>query len=129
MKNKWLIVLSLFLLCTSLVLADVVVLGNGTWKPYLSLDFKEGGFASHVVTEAFKEMGIDVEYEWFGDAWKRAYVEAENDSIDGTLGWSYTAEREKIFFYSPKCRNPRITHPVVFFEVQPHRLGRNYQKS
>lgn len=35
----------------------VVVLANGEWKPYLSKNLVENGFASHVVSRAFEISG------------------------------------------------------------------------
>jgi polar amino acid transport system substrate-binding protein len=102
-----------------MLLADGVVLGNGDWEPYLSPNLKHGGFASHVVTEAFNKMGIEVEYEWFGDAWKRAYLEAVNDKIDGTLVWSHTPEREKEFYYSENDIISGVTTFLYFLKTDP----------
>src|SRR6056297_1189634 len=98
--KKFFFILFLGLFFISIVSAQTVVLGNGEWKPYLSKTLKHGGYASHIVTEAFKNVGVEVEYQWFGDAWARAYSTAETDEIDGTLIWSYEAERAKVFFYS-----------------------------
>ena len=97
-KLAFTLLLALFLF--SIVAAETVVLGNGEWKPYLSKTLKHGGYASHIVTEAFKNVGIEVEYQWFGDSWARAYSTAEADEINGTLIWSYEAERAKSFYYS-----------------------------
>ncbi len=80
--------------------AEEVVLGNGEWKPYQSQELKEGGFASHLVSEVFENIGITVEYKWYGDAWKRAYKEAQRGKTDGTMVWSYKEERAAEFFYS-----------------------------
>lgn len=89
----------LLFLVVSLV-AEKLILANGEWKPYLSQDLKHYGFASHVVTEAFSNAGIDVEYKWYGLSWKRALKDAQRNIIDGTLVWSHKDEREVYMFYS-----------------------------
>ena len=44
---------------------DTIRLTNGEWQPYLSQDVAHHGFASHVVTEAFAQVGVDVEFGFF----------------------------------------------------------------
>ncbi|HOO44480.1 MAG TPA: transporter substrate-binding domain-containing protein [Bacillota bacterium] len=103
--RKLSLVLLLFFVLFSIVISQTVVLGNGEWKPYLSKTLKHGGYASHIVSEAFQNVGVTVEYQWFGDSWARAYSTAQTDEIDGTLIWSYEAERAESFYYS---ENPVI---------------------
>ncbi len=79
---------------------ETVRLANGEWEPYLGKKLKHYGVASHIVTEAFKEIGIKVEFKWYGDSWKRAYRDAKIGKVDGTLVWSVTPEREKEMHYS-----------------------------
>lgn len=91
------------LLLAITLLGQKLVLANGEWKPYLSKDLKHYGFASHVVTEAFKKAGITVEYKWYGDSWKRAYKDAVDNSVDGTLVWSFKEERAEEMYYSKEA--------------------------
>lgn len=84
----------------SVIAGDSVVLSNGEWKPYLSKELKHFGVASHIVTESFKITGHDVEYKWYGDSWKRAYKDALDGKVDGSLIWSKKEERLKEFFFS-----------------------------
>ncbi len=48
--------------------SKTIRLTNG-WQPYLSKDVPHHGFASHIVTEAFALVGVEVEYGFF--PWKR----------------------------------------------------------
>ncbi len=50
--------------------SKVIRLTNGEWQPYLSEDTPHHGFASHIVTEAFALVGVEVEYGFF--PWSRA---------------------------------------------------------
>ena len=79
---------------------EKVIIANGEWKPYLSKELKHGGVSTHIVTEAFKNVDIEVEYKWYGDSWKRAYVDAKNGKTDGTCIWSYKPERAQEMYYS-----------------------------
>jgi len=56
------------------------------------------GMGSHIVTEAFAVMGVEVEYGFF--PWKRAYDVAKRGTWDGTVGWSFSDERGEAFFFS-----------------------------
>lgn len=81
--------------------AEAPKLANGEWAPYLGKNLPHGGSASHIVSAAFKEAGVDVDYVWYGDAWNRAYnLAIKGKEVQGSLGWSYEAKREKDFYFS-----------------------------
>ncbi|MCX4027535.1 transporter substrate-binding domain-containing protein [Endozoicomonas sp. SM1973] len=75
-----------------------VRLTNGEWLPFQSANLKHFGVASHIVTEAFANENVKVEYVFM--PWKRAYIEAKEGRFDGSLIWSPDSEREKDFFFS-----------------------------
>jgi len=93
-----------------------VRLSNGEWPPYLSPDMPHYGIASRIVTEAFAEVGIEVEYDFF--PWSRAYYLAERGEWDGTAVWLKNPERQEAFFYS----DPVISSGYVLF----HRKDFNF---
>ncbi len=69
---KGLSLTALILLCGGVInvrAAETIRLTNGEWQPYLSKDAPHHGFASHIVTEAFALVGVEVEYGFF--PWKR----------------------------------------------------------
>jgi len=96
--------LTLGLVCSPARAAHLVRLTNGEWPPYLSEHLPHYGFASHVVQEAFKSVGVDVKYEFY--PWSRAYANAlqgedeDGHVLHGTLVWIKTPEREASFIYS-----------------------------
>ena len=49
---------------------DTIRLTNGDWQPFMSKNGPHHGIASHVVTEAFALVGVEVEYGFF--PWKRS---------------------------------------------------------
>jgi polar amino acid transport system substrate-binding protein len=75
-----------------------ITLANGEWAPYSSKELKYGGLSTHIVTEAFKLVGIDVTYEYV--PWERGYILAKQGDIAGQLLRSRNAEREKYFLFS-----------------------------
>lgn len=94
------ILLSVFFISTLATAQSTIVLSNGEWEPYLSKKLKHYGVASHIVTEAFKSKGYSAEYKWYGDSWKRAYKDALDGKVDGSLIWSKKPERLKAFYFS-----------------------------
>lgn len=78
--------------------AEKITLANGEWAPYLSKDLKQYGYISHIVTEAFAEEGISVEYVFL--PWKRGFEEAKDGKYQGSLIWGYNEERAQDFLYS-----------------------------
>ncbi|WLQ17185.1 ABC transporter substrate-binding protein [Hahella aquimaris] len=94
-----------------------VRLANGEWPPYQSKTLKHYGVASHIVTEAFGIVGVNVQYVFF-DSWKRAYAEALSGNLDGSLLWSPSVDREAQFHFS----QPVVMGESVFF----HRVDSDF---
>ncbi len=78
--------------------SETIRLTNGEWQPYLSKEVPHYGFTSHVVTEAFALVGVEVEYGFF--PWKRSMKLAREGMWDGSAVWLDSEERRKDFFYS-----------------------------
>jgi polar amino acid transport system substrate-binding protein len=87
-------------------------LTSGEWTPYLSENLPYFGLASRVVTEAFAEEGVTVEYGYF--PWARSFMLAQTGEWDGALIWTKSAEREKDFYYS----EPLFDSFQVFFHLK-----------
>ncbi len=92
--------------------SKTIRLANGEWQPYQSKYAPHYGFASHVVTEAFALVGIEVEYGFF--PWARSYKLAKYGSWDGTLVWSDSEDRRKDFLLS----DPVVPSTAVFFYLK-----------
>ncbi|SMF54540.1 amino acid ABC transporter substrate-binding protein, PAAT family [Pseudobacteriovorax antillogorgiicola] len=89
--------------------SETITLGNGEWDPYQSSTMDGFGYASKIVTEAFKKEGIDVKYNFY--PWARALDSASKGKVAGTFLWGYKKEREKHFLYS----EPILDVSYVFF--------------
>jgi polar amino acid transport system substrate-binding protein len=87
-------------------------LTNGEWQPYLSKDVPHFGIASHIVTEAFALVGVEVEYGFF--PWSRAMKLAKEGTWDGSAVWGDSEERQQNFFFS----EPIIHSSWVFFHLK-----------
>ena len=91
--------------------SKTIRLTNGEWQPYLSQDVPHYGFASHIITEAFALVGVEVEYGFF--PWKRSYKIAKEGTWDGTAVWWDTEERRERFYFS----DPVAPSLMVFFHL------------
>ncbi|WP_159455471.1 substrate-binding periplasmic protein [Pseudobacteriovorax antillogorgiicola] len=93
-----------------------VRLVTGEWCPYFSSSFKENGVFSRIVVQAFKKEGYQAQIEF--KPWTRVYHEVKNGSYDGSLGWTRTPNREKIFHFS----DPILDQEQVFFHLKATRF-------
>ncbi|WP_038289726.1 substrate-binding periplasmic protein [Zooshikella ganghwensis] len=98
-------------ICSLYVIADSKIkLTIGEWPPFMAEGYKHKGVMSHIVEEAFKAEGIEVQYRFY--PWKRAYNEAEEGKEwQGTVGWSMSDERKSSFIYT----EPVMKLKDVFF--------------
>ncbi|WDP92516.1 MAG: transporter substrate-binding domain-containing protein [Desulfobacter sp.] len=116
MKHLLTVLVSSLLLISGVHAGETVVtLASGEWAPYLSRNLVHRGFASHVVERAFEIAGIKVDYQWYDNFWKRAYKDAKDGKVDGSLVWSRTPEREKEMYYSDPVFNGKAD---VFFYLK-----------
>lgn len=100
--------------------ADTIKLTNGEWPPYMSEEYKHHGLVSHIVSEAYKQSEVTVEYGFF--PWKRAFKEAlEGKKWSGSVVWTKNPKREKDFLFS----EPVIALKDVFFHRKDLQLSWN----
>ncbi len=93
-----LVLLVIFALSSTANAAEKITLANGEWAPYLSKNLKHYGYMSHIVSEAFAEEGIEVEYVFL--PWKRGFEDAKEGKYPGSLIWGHNDDRAKDFLYS-----------------------------
>ncbi|WLQ16285.1 transporter substrate-binding domain-containing protein [Hahella aquimaris] len=131
MKNLLISVMYCALLCPLLASAEDLSLTNGEWPPFTSENYRDYGFISRVVAEAYKLEGINVKYTFL--PWKRALQEArEGDIWVGSVAWSKADGRPDHFLFS----EPIIVLTDVFFhrkdlpfdwnsfeDLKPYRIG------
>lgn len=92
---------------------DTVRITTGEYPPWTSEKLKHGGFTSHVITEAFRLEGYDVEFTFY--PWKRVYEAAKSgERFDASAWWYPSEERAEYFYYS----DPLLVDNTVFFYLQ-----------
>ena len=92
--------------------SETIRITNGEWQPFLSKDVPHYGFASHIVTEAFALVGVEVEYGFF--PWSRAMKLAREGMWDGTAVWGTSEERLQQFHFSDAV----VPTTYVFFHLK-----------
>ena len=89
---------------------ETIRLTNGEWPPFQSRELPHYGPYSHIASQAFAEVGIEVEFGFF--PWNRAVKLVQDGHWDGTFFWVATGERREHFLLS----EPVITfREVIFF--------------
>jgi len=81
------------------------------YPSFLEQDAEGLGLEPSVVSAAFEQVDIDVEFSFYPAA--RAIKMARQGDYDGTLGWVRSEERERHFFFS----DPVAEAPLVFFHL------------
>lgn len=103
----------LLLFNTSVLLSQSRIrITNGEWEPYLSEFSYEYGLASHIVCEAFKLEGIEIEWGFF--PWKRSYEVVRIGEWDASAVWWPSEDARKDFLIS----DPVIDTSFVFFHLK-----------
>ena len=101
MKYQILILISatLCFLSNSARAQETIYITNGEWEPYLSEYSYHYGLNSHIVSEAFKQEGILVEWGFF--PWSRAYQMAkEGGDWEASCCWRTSEKIQKDFLVS-----------------------------
>lgn len=88
---------------------ESVVISSGEWPPFFSNHLPGGGLGNRIVTEAFAEVGVTVDFDYL--PWKRAYESADRGPAQGSSGWLKLPERERRFLFS----DPIFHSARVFF--------------
>ena len=91
-----------------------VTIAAGDWPPFLK---KKGlahmGVGAHIVTSAFKKVGVKVKYRFL--PWAKGMTEAKKGKkVDGAILWLKKPDREEIFHYS----NRVMAETNVFFHLK-----------
>ena len=92
---------------------ETVRLTNGEWQPYLSEHVPHYGMSSHIITEAFALVDVEVEFGFF--PWKRSYELAKKgEKWNGSAVWYYSDERARNFYYT----DPVTQAELAFFHLK-----------
>ncbi len=92
--------------------ADKLRLTLMEYAPLMGEKVTGYGIEPAIVTAAFKQVDIDVEYDFFPPA--GSMKSAEKGIYDGTVGWVWSEEREQSFYYS----DPIFEAPLVMFHLK-----------
>ncbi len=106
------VVLILFISIIFKLNSETITLATGEFPPLNSASLKHYGLVPRIVSEAFKQEGIFVEFQFY--PWNRSYYLSANGAVDGTIQWLYSIERENDHFYS----DPIMDEIVGWFHLK-----------
>ncbi len=112
MKRLFFLVMISLIFSTTLYAQTKIRITNGEWEPYLSEYCHGYGLSTHIVSEAFKLEGIDIEWGFF--PWKRSYELARKGKWDASANWWPTEDSKKDFLLS----DPVVNTSFVFFHLK-----------
>ncbi|MCP4111484.1 MAG: amino acid ABC transporter substrate-binding protein [Desulfobacteraceae bacterium] len=95
-----------------------VKLATGEYTPYASAHMKDYGLVAEIITETFKEMGL--EHEYFFYPWKRCELLVKHGKIWATFPYGYTEERTKKIFFSDVL----LVTSTKFFYYKKHQKNK-----
>ncbi|MCK6263598.1 transporter substrate-binding domain-containing protein [Vibrio sp. ZSDE26] len=111
---KWVTIL--FLVSSLCKAKDVVTLASGEWYPYQSQSLRQGGYVSHIVSEAFRLEGYEVSVLYY--PWARGFDKVKLGDIDGSFSYSKTDDREKYVLYSDII----LSLPISVFHLKGNEI-------
>ncbi|WP_147822335.1 substrate-binding periplasmic protein [Salidesulfovibrio onnuriiensis] len=112
MLVRLLVLIFLILLPWQARAVETVRLTCGEWPPLISKKFKYQGALPRIISEAFAQEGIEVEFGFF--PWKRALEMAREGVWDGSIAWYRTEDRDRDFYPS----DPINYNRVAFFHLK-----------
>lgn len=89
--------------------ARTVTLSTGEWPPYFDSSLDNHGLLAQIISEAYGNVGISVDYRFL--PWSRALAMANHGNYDGSAAWSCTPSRSEDFYFS----EPILPLYFVFF--------------
>ncbi len=117
MRNNLVICILCFLSYSwSLSLSDTVTISIDEYMPFTSQYLTDNGVDCRITSEAFKAVGVAVQFKFFPSA--RTYMMAEQGYVDATLPWAQRKGRELNFVYSTALREADIEH-FYFLKSNP----------
>jgi polar amino acid transport system substrate-binding protein len=87
-----------FLTSLSLGFSEEVILTTGEWAPYTTKKLEGKGYCSEIISNAFKNAGMDVTFKFF--PWKRAEKSVSAGKSFGCFPYLVSVERQKEFDFS-----------------------------
>ncbi len=103
---------ALFLLAASLPAQVLIRVAVGEWPPYLDSSAANKGLAARIMTEAFALQGVKPEFIFV--PWVRAQAMLEAGTVEASLLWVRTPERERDFYFSDVV----ISGTAVFYHLR-----------
>jgi polar amino acid transport system substrate-binding protein len=97
------------LLAPFTALAGPVKVASGEYPPYTGEFLPHGGFVNHVLTEAFRLVGYEVQITYY--PWARAFERARSGGADAVSYCYVTEKRKREYWLSDQLTEERL---VVF---------------
>jgi polar amino acid transport system substrate-binding protein len=95
--------------------AEKLPLATGEWQPFTSAELEGYGFFTQIITAAFEEAGVAVDYRFF--PWKRCEAYVESGKSFAAFPYSITDNRKTFAYFSDPVSEATT---VFFFNKEKH---------
>ncbi|MCP4023227.1 MAG: amino acid ABC transporter substrate-binding protein [Desulfobacteraceae bacterium] len=111
------ILILFFLFSTCCFAADTITFSLIESPPFTTDTMEKKGIEPEIVSAVFKNMGMDANYKFLPAA--RVYETAKAGKSAGIVGWVWSEERAKSFYYTDEI----MRAPLVFFHLKTFDFG------
>ena len=112
LKNTFFLTIIFASLFQFAVANEHIQIATGEYSPYTSAKLPNNGFINHIISSAFAEVNIDVEFIYL--PWPRAYQKTTEGVFSTSSYWYYSKKHEKDFYLS----DPLYQEKVLFFRLK-----------
>jgi len=96
--QAWFMVVTLGLFTGLSIAGETITFALEEYPPYISQHNYMQGIDAHIVSEAFRQEGLDVQFEFYPGA--RAYAFAIQGAVGGSFPWAKRESRLADFYFS-----------------------------
>ena len=117
----------LFASLPNLANAENIIIANYEWAPYAGESLPHHGLLSDITKSAFKNQGIDIQYEFM--TFEQGLAQTKAGTVSGTTAWTNLTNWSDDYLYSnPIMKHDLVIYKRVYAELKTKPLTKLYGK-
>lgn len=114
MLRAFLFIIVLLLTCDVFATQQIRI-STSEWPPYVSKTAPNYGYISHIVSEAFAKVNVEVEFVF--SPWARAYDDTKDGEFSASSYWYKDPKHAEHFYFSEPLNKEKVT----FFRLKSNK--------